>query len=73
MANRQGNNGNSEFILLVSKITADGDYSPEIKTFDPWKISFDQPRQHIKKQRHYFANKIPSSQSYGLYSSHIWV
>ena len=58
---------------MVSKITADGDYSPEIKTFDPWKISFDQTRQHIKKQRHYFANKIPSSQSYGLYSSHIWV
>ena len=32
----------------------------------PWKESYDQPRQHIKKQRHYFANKGPSSQSYGF-------
>ena len=37
----------------------------------PWKKSYDQPRQHIKKQRHYFANKDPSSQSYGLSSSHV--
>ena len=35
--------------------------------------SYDQPRQHIKKQRHYFANKRPSSQSYGFSSSHIWM
>ena len=34
--------------------------------FDPWKKSYDQPRQHIKKQRHYFANKGPSSQGYIL-------
>ena len=33
--------------------------------------SYDQPRQHIKKQRHYFANKGPSSQSYGFSSSHV--
>ena len=39
----------------------------------PWKKSYDQPRQHIKKQRHYFANKGPSSQSYGFSSSHIWM
>ena len=39
----------------------------------PWKISYDQPREHIKKQRHYFADKGPSSQSYGFSSSHIWV
>ena len=39
----------------------------------PWKESYDQPRQHIKKQRHYFANKGPSSQSYGFPSSHIWM
>ena len=38
-----------------------------------WKKSSDQPRQHIKKQRHYFANKSPSSQSYGFSSSHIWM
>ena len=36
-----------------------------------WKKSYDQPRQHIKKQRHYFANKGPSCQSYGFSSSHI--
>ena len=37
----------------------------------PWKKSYDQPRQHIKKQRHYFSNKGPSSQSYGFSSSHV--
>ena len=41
--------------------------------FTPWKNSYDHPRQHIKKQRHYFANKGPSSQSYGFSSSHVWV
>ena len=39
----------------------------------PWKESYDQPRQHIKKQRHYFANKGPSSQSYGFSSGHVWM
>ena len=39
----------------------------------PWKKSYDQPRQHIKKQRHYFANKGPSSQSYGFSSSQVWM
>ena len=34
---------------------------------------YNQPRQHVKKQRHYFANKVPSSQSYGFSSSHIWI
>ena len=38
----------------------------------PWKKSYDQPRQNIKKQRHYFADKGPSSQSYGFSSSHVW-
>ena len=52
-----------EFIFLSSKITADGDCSHEIKTLAPWKKSCDKPRQHIKKQRHYFADKDPSSQS----------
>ena len=47
----------TDFILLGSKITEDGDCSHEIKTLTPWKKSYDQPRQHIKKQRHYFANK----------------
>ena len=39
----------------------------------PWKKRYDQPRQHIKKQRHYFADKGPSSQSYGFSSSYIWM
>ena len=39
----------------------------------PWKKSYDQPRRHIKKQRHYFANKGPSNQSYGFCSSHVWM
>ena len=54
-----------DFLFWSSKITADGDCSHEIKRrFTPWKESYDQPRQHIKKQRHYFANKGPSSQDY---------
>ena len=65
----------ADFIFLGSKITADGDFSHEIKrcllfgrkamtNLDSllWKESCDQPRQPIKKQRHYFANKGPSSQ-----------
>ena len=39
----------------------------------PWKESYDQPRQHIKKQRHYFANKGLFSQGYGFSSSHVWM
>ena len=42
------------------------------KTLAPWKESYDQPRQHIKKQRHYFADISPSSQNYGFSSSHVW-
>ena len=51
----------TDFIFGGSKITADGDCSHEIKTLAPWKKSYDQPRQHIKKQRHSFAYKGPSS------------
>ena len=39
----------------------------------PWKKSYNQLRQHIKKQRHYFVNKYPSSQGYGFFNSHIWM
>ena len=63
----------TDLISGGSKITADGDYSHEIETFAPWKKSYDQPKQHIKKQRHCFANKGPSSQSYGFPSSHVWI
>ena len=61
----------SDFIFWGSKITADGDFSHEIKTLAPWKKSYNQPRQHVKKQRCYFADKGPSSQSYGFSSSHV--
>ena len=47
----------SHFIFLGSKITTDGDCSHEIKTLASWKRSYDEPRQHVKKQRHYFANR----------------
>ena len=77
MANRQVNIKKKKkvayFILGGSKITADGDCSHEIKTLTPCKESYDQPRQHIKKQRHYFVNKGPSSQGYGFSSSHVWM
>ena len=56
-----------------SKITAYGVCSHEIKTLTPWKKSYDQPRQHIKKHRHYFANKGLSSQGYDFPSSHVWM
>ena len=64
----------TDFIFLGSKITADGDCrSWNLKILALWKKSYDQHRQHIKKQRHYFVNKGPSSQSYGFSSSHVWM
>ena len=51
----------ADFIFGGFKITADGDCS-----HDTWEKSYDQPRQHIKKQRHYFASKGPSSRGYGF-------
>ena len=45
----------------------------KLKTLAPWKKNFDKPRYHTKKQRHYFASKVPSSQSYGVSSSHVWM
>ena len=62
----------TDLIFLGSKITADGECSYEIKTLAPWKKSYDQPR-HIKKQRHYLADKGPSSQSYSFSSGHVWM
>ena len=75
MANRWGNSVNSGLTLFwgSSKITADGHCSHEIKTLTPWTKSYDQPRQHIKKQRHYFVSKCPSSQGYGFSSGHVWI
>ena len=58
---------------LLRKLAADGDCSHEIKYACSLEESYDQPRQHIKKQRHYFANKGPSGQSYGFSSGHVWM
>ena len=63
----------TDFVFWGSQITANGDCSHEIKTLTPWKKRYDQPRQHIKKQRHYFANKGLSSQGYGFSSSLVWM
>ena len=63
----------TDFILLGFKITADGNCSHEIKTVASWKKSCEKPRQHIKKQRHYFTDKGSSHQSYGFSSSHEWM
>ena len=63
----------THFLFLGSKITAGGDCSHEIKTLAPWKKSYDQPRQHIQKQRRYFVNIGPSSQGYGFSSGHVWM
>ena len=62
-----------DFIFLASKITADGDCSHEIKRLAPWKKSYDQPRQHIKKQRCYITKKGLYGTSYGFSSSHVWM
>ena len=63
----------TDFIILGSKITADGDCSHEIKRHFLLRRKDDQPRQHTKNQRHYFADKGLSNQSYGFSSSHIWI
>ena len=60
----------TDFIFLGYKITTDGDCSHAIKRhllFGKKKKNYEKPRQHIKKQRHYFANKGHSSQSYGFF------
>ena len=61
----------TDFLFLGSQITANGDYSHEMKTLAPWKKSYDQPRQHIKKQRHYFADKCLFGQRCGFSNSHV--
>ena len=63
----------TDFIFLGSEITVDGDSHHEIKRHLFLKESYDQPRQHIKRQRHYFANKSPSSQGYGFSSGHVYM
>ena len=64
----------TDFIFLGSKITVGGDHSHEIKRrLLLEKKRYDLPTQHTKKRRHYFANKGPSSQGYGFFSSHVWM
>ena len=72
---RWGNNGNSDR-LYFSGLQNHCRWWLQpwnLKTPAPWKNGYDQPRQHIKKQRHYFGNKGPSSQSCGFSSSHVWM
>ena len=73
MANRWGNNGNSwETIFLGSKNHCMVTAAMKLKDACSLEEKVWPPRQHIKKQRHYFAKKGPSSQSYGFSSSHVW-
>ena len=74
MANKLGNNGNGDRLFWgapksLQMVTA----AMKLKDACPWKKGNDQTRQHIKKLRHYFVNKSPSSQAYGVSSSHVWM
>ena len=75
MTSRWGNNGNSDRICFLGlQNHCRWWLQPwNQKTPAPWKKSYDQSRQHIKKQRYYCANKSLSSQSYGFSSSHVWM
>ena len=71
MENRWGNNdrlfwGAPKSLQMVTA-------AMKLKDTALWKKNHDQPRQHIKKQRHYIANKGPSSQGYGFSSGHVWM
>ena len=63
----------SDFIFGGSKSLQMVIAAMKLKTLTPWKESYDQPRQHIKKQRQCFPYKGPCSQSYGFSSSHVWM
>ena len=71
MANRWGNSGRLYFFGASKSLQM---VTEAMKLKDtPWEKSYDQSRQHIKKQRHYFVNRGPSSQGYGFSSSHVWM
>ena len=61
----------TDFIFLGSKSLQMVTAAMKLKDASPWKKRYDQPRQHIKKQRHYWQRSY--SQSYGFYSSHVWM
>ena len=63
----------TDFIFLGSKITVDGECSHEIKTIATWKKNSITNLESIKKQRHYFSDKDPSSQNYGFSSRNVWM
>ena len=73
MANRQGEKGNSDKLYFLGFQNHCKWWLKQWiwKTLVPWKKSYDQPGQHTEKQRHYFANKDPSSRSYGFSNSHV--
>ena len=74
MTNRWGNNGNNDRLLFweVPKSLHMMTSAMNLKDA-PWKKSYGQPQQHIQKQRHYFANKGPSSQGYDFSIGHVWM
>ena len=74
MGNRWGDSGNCQTLFLgapksLQMVIA----SMQLKDAYSLEESYDQPRQHIKKQRHYFANKGPSGQGYVFSSGHVWM
>ena len=73
MTNRLGNNGNCERLYCLGLQNHCRWWLQSRNKDTPWKESYEQPRQHSKKQRHYFLNKGPSSQGYGFSSGHIWM
>ena len=63
----------TDFIFLDSKSLQMVTVAMKLKDTCSLEKNYDQPREHIKKKRHYFANKFPSSQSYGFSSRHVWM
>ena len=63
----------SDFIFWASKSLQMVTAAMKLKDAYSWKESYDQPGQHIEKQRHYFSNKGPSSQGYGFSCGHVWM
>ena len=75
MANRWGNSWEQWLTLFFGapKSLQMVTVAMKLKDASSWKKSSDQPRQHIKKHRHYFANRGPSNQSYSFSSNHVWM
>ena len=76
MANRWGNSGNSDRLYILGLQNLMMEVLPwNIKMLTPWEESYDQSRQHIKKQRHHFVQKGPSSPGYGFSNIHVcmWI